>query len=67
MKFILWPFKIILSLISSIITLTGKAIGIILGLVIMILGMAATVTIVGGIIGIPLIIFGLLILIKSIF
>lgn len=67
MKFILWPFMLIFNFISGIINLTGRFIGIVLGLVLMMLGFAATITIIGGIIGIPLIIFGFLLLIKSIF
>lgn len=67
MKFILWPFMLIFNLISGIINLTGRFIGIVLGMVLMMLGLVATITIIGGIIGIPLIIFGFLLMIKSIF
>lgn len=67
MKIILWPFMLIFNLLSGIISLTGRFIGITLGLVLMILGLAATITIIGGIVGIPLMIFGFLLLLRSIF
>lgn len=67
LKLILWPFRIIIDLVTFIIGITGKLIGSVIGLVIMILGMIFTVTLVGAIIGIPIIIFGFLIMIKAIF
>lgn len=66
MKIILWPFKMILSLVSSVVKLTGRLIAIVLGLVLMTVGFAATFTIIGGIVGIPLIIFGFLLLVKGV-
>jgi hypothetical protein len=45
--------------------LTGRLLAVILGALIMILGIVLTITIVGGIIGFPLIILGLLIIVRG--
>ncbi|MBN2007150.1 MAG: hypothetical protein JXA21_27615 [Anaerolineae bacterium] len=63
----LWPFAAIWWLISFILQLTGRAVAAVLGLVFMVVGALLTVTIIGAIVGIPLIIFGFLLMIRSIF
>ncbi|HQE91347.1 MAG TPA: hypothetical protein PLH19_06825 [Anaerolineae bacterium] len=63
----LWPFVALWDLISWILQLTGRLVAIILGLVFMIIGVLLTVTLIGAIVGIPLIIFGFLLLIRSLF
>jgi uncharacterized membrane protein (DUF106 family) len=67
MRLILLPFKIIWALISMVFDLTGRLIGAVLGLVLLITGLILTVTVVGAIIGIPLLILGLLLMIRSLF
>jgi hypothetical protein len=64
---LLWPFYAIWRLIALIIEVTGRLIGAILGLVLMIAGVILTVTVVGAIVGIPLIVFGLMLTIRSLF
>jgi hypothetical protein len=64
---LLWPFYAIWRLIALIIEITGRLIGAVLGLVLMIAGVVLTITIVGAIVGIPLIIFGLMLTIRSLF
>ena len=63
----LYPFWLIWRLVIGIIAFTGRLVGAIIGLVLMICGVILTVTIVGAIVGIPLIIFGFLLIIRSIF
>ena len=63
----LWPFKAIWDLLTFILKLTGRLIAAILGLVLMIVGAILTITLFAAPIGIPVIIFGFLILIRSIF
>ncbi len=65
--FLLWPFYAIWKLIEWIFLLTGRLIGVILGLVLMIVGIVLTLTVVGAIVGIPFIIIGFLLTLKSIF
>ncbi len=64
---LLYPFWVIWRLVIWIIEATGRLIGAILGLVLMIVGVILTVTVVGAIVGIPFIIFGFLLIIRSLF
>jgi hypothetical protein len=64
---LLFPFWLIWRLVVWIIEATGRLIGAILGLVLMIVGVILTLTVVGAIVGIPLIIFGFMLVIRSLF
>jgi len=63
----LYPFWLIWRLVIGIVAFTGRLVGAILGLVLLICGIIISLTIIGAVVGIPLIIFGLLLMIKSIF
>lgn len=67
MRFLLWPFWAIWRLIAMIIDLTGRFVGLVLGLVFMLVGVVATLTIIGAIVGIPLFIIGFLLFLRCIF
>ncbi|HLC03737.1 MAG TPA: hypothetical protein VJK02_11920 [Anaerolineales bacterium] len=62
-----WPFVALWRLLALIIGLTGRVIAIVLGIVVMILGLLATLTVVGAAVGIPLMIFGFLLVVRGIF
>jgi hypothetical protein len=64
---ILWPFWAIWRLVIGIVTGTGRLVAVILGLVFLIAGALLTATLVGAIVGIPLIIFGLLLMVRGLF
>jgi len=64
---LLYPFWLIWRLVIWIIEATGRLVGAILGLVLMIIGVVLTLTVVGAIVGIPLIVFGLMLVIRSLF
>ncbi len=64
---LLWPFWAIWRLIIAIIEITGRLVGAIIGLVLMIVGVVVSLTVVGAIVGIPLIIFGFLLILRSLF
>jgi hypothetical protein len=64
---LLYPFWLLWRLVIWIIEATGRLIGAILGLVLMIVGVLLTLTVIGAIIGIPLIIFGFMLTIRSLF
>ncbi len=66
-SWILWPFVAIWRLVALIIEMTGRLVAAVLGLVLMIVGVIATLTVIGAIVGIPLIIFGFLLMIRGIF
>jgi hypothetical protein len=64
---LLYPFWLIWRLVIWIIEATGRLIGAILGLVLLILGIILSLTVVGAIVGIPLIIFGFMLIVRSLF
>jgi hypothetical protein len=63
----LWPFVALWRLLALILGLTGRLVAVILGIVVMILGLLATLTVVGAPVGIPLLIFGFLLMLRGIF
>jgi len=63
----LWPFVALWRLVTWILELTGRLLAIVLGVVIMILGVLATVTVVGAVVGVPLILFGGLLTLRGLF
>ena len=64
---ILWPFVALWRLLAGILGLTGRIIGAVLGLVLVIAGFAVSLTVIGAVIGIPLMLFGFLLMVRSIF
>jgi hypothetical protein len=62
-----WPFWIIWKLVVGIIEFTGRTVGVIIGLVLMIVGGILSLTIIGLIVGVPLIILGFLLVLRSLF
>ncbi len=64
---LLWPFAALWNLLCWILQVTGRLIAAILGLVIFIVGIVLTLTVIGAIVGIPLAIFGLLLMVRAIF
>ncbi len=62
----LWPFKALWDLLAFILSLTGRLIAAILGIVFMMVGLLLTATVVGAVVGLPLIIVGFLLLLRSI-
>ena len=63
---LLWPFWFLWQLIATIIDLTGRFVGLVIGLVFMLVGVITTLTVVGAIVGIPLFIIGLLLFVRCI-
>jgi hypothetical protein len=64
---LLWPFWALWRLLAFIIGLTGRLVAIVLGFALMIIGAILIVTIVALPIGIPVVIFGFLLVIRGIF
>ena len=63
---LLWPFWAIWRLLATFVGLTGRLIAAVLGLVLMVAGLIVSITIVGLLVGIPRLIFGFLLMIRSI-
>lgn len=57
---LLWPF-------TTLVKLLGRLLAALLGLLLMIAGVALTMTVLGAPVGIPMFIFGMLLAIRSIF
>jgi len=63
----LWPFWAIWKLVVGIVAGTGRLVAVILGLVFLIVGVVLTITVIGAIVGVPFIIFGLLLMVRGLF
>jgi hypothetical protein len=62
---LLWPFVAVWDLVVWIVNLTGRLIAMLLGLVFLIVGVILTLTVVGAVIGIPLVAFGILLMVRG--
>lgn len=63
----LWPFWAVWKLVVFIISVTGRVVGAVIGLALLIVGVVVSLTVIGAIVGVPLIIFALLLIIRSLF
>ena len=63
----LWPFAALWKLIAVIVEMTGRLLAMVLGIVFIMVGVIISLTIIGAIIGIPLVIIGLLLLLRGMF
>ena len=63
----LWPFVTVWNLLALVLNITGRVLAGILGVLLMIVGIALTMTVAGAPVGIPLAVLGLLLIIRSIF
>jgi len=62
---LLWPFVAIWDLIAWIVGLTGRLIAVILGIVLLLVGIILTVLVITAPIGIPLGLFGILLMVRG--
>lgn len=67
MKILFFPFIAIWKLFEFFMKLTGKILAIILGLIIMIVGIVLCCTMVGMVVGIPILAFGFLLMVRGFF
>jgi len=63
----LWPFVALWRLVSGILVVTGRLVAVVLGLVFVLVGALLSATVVGAIVGVPLILFGGLLVIRGLF
>ncbi len=64
---LLWPFYAIWRLLTGILGLTGRLVAIVLGLVLLIVGIVLSLTVVGALIGIPVALFGFMLIVRGLF
>jgi hypothetical protein len=63
----LWPVAAVWDLLAFLIELTGRLVGVLLGLTLFTLGLVLTITVVLAPVGIPLMVVGGLLLVRSFF
>jgi len=64
---VLWPFVAIWRFLTFILEITGRLVAIILGCVFMIVGVIVSLTVIGAIVGVPIAIFGFLLVMRGLF
>ncbi len=64
---LLWPFRALWGLVTALLELTGRLVAVLLGVVLLIVGLALTLTVVGAVVGIPLAALGILLIIRGLF
>ncbi len=64
---LLWPFYAMMQLVIWILKVTGRLLGFLLGVVMIVVGIALSATVIGAILGVPLVILGGMLAFKSIF
>ena len=64
---ILWPFYAIWKILTLILNITGRIICALIGIAMMVAGVAVSMSIVGAVIGIPLASFGFLLSVRALF
>lgn len=62
-----WPFVALWRLLALILDLTGRLLSIVLGVVLMIVGVIVSLTMVGAVVGIPILLFGFLLVVRGLF
>lgn len=67
MRILFWPVIMIWKVFGSLVSLTSRLLVAIFALLFMLVGVILTITIVGGIIGIPLFVIGTMLLLRSLF
>ena len=63
----LWPFYALWRLLGFILDATGRLVLAVLGVALMVVGLAVSLTVVGAPVGIPLAVLGLLLLLRAFF
>ncbi|HUV15213.1 MAG TPA: hypothetical protein VMW28_01450 [Pelolinea sp.] len=63
----LWPFKALWDLLETIIKLTSRLVAAVIGLVFMAVGLVLTITVIASPLGIPMMVFGFLLMVRGIF
>ena len=66
-SWILWPFVTLWRLVTFILEVTGRFVAILLGFVLMAVGVLVSLTVVGAVVGVPIALFGLLLVFRGLF
>ena len=66
-SFLVWPVTALWRLLTGLMALVGRVVILALGFVLVVAGALLTVTVVGAVIGVPLMLVGVLLMVRSIF
>ena len=66
-SWLFWPFTALWRMVTWILAFTGRILAIVLGLTFLIVGFLLKVTVVGAILGVPMLLFGLLLILRGLF
>lgn len=64
---VLWPIVLVWKLITGLVELTGILIALLVGFAFMMIGVALCLTVIGSVIGVPLLFLGILITLRAIY
>lgn len=64
---ILWPFYALWKLLTLVLNVTGRIICAVIGLALMVAGVAISLSVIGAVLGIPLAAFGFLMAVRALF
>lgn len=64
---LLWPFYAVWKLVTLILNITGRILCVLLGIGLMAFGVAVSLSLVGAILGVPLLAFGFLLTVRALF
>ncbi len=67
MEIIKWPFEALWRLVGLVFELTGRFLAILLGIVLIGVGALLTATVIGACVGVPLLAFGILLVVRGLF
>ena len=67
MSCLTWPFVMLWKLLAGIIKITGRLVALALGFAFLVAGIALCFTFIGMIVGIPLLLFGVLLTVRGLF
>ncbi len=66
-SWIFWPFVAVWRLVTFILEMTSRLVAILLGVLLMAWGVLISLTVLGAVVGIPLALFGLLLVLRGLF
>jgi hypothetical protein len=62
-----WPFVALMRLVGLIFELSGRFVAVLIGMVCVLIGVILTATVIGAVLGLPLIAFGLVLFVRGLF
>lgn len=66
-SWITWPFVALMRLVGLIFELTGRFVAVLIGMLCVLVGVILTATVIGAVIGLPLIAFGFVLFVRGLF